>query len=172
MSRTSDATAAGNCYQCKVKGKPLAPGKLRCADCIRRAVEFNRRKRKDPNFVKDSSARASEWNRKNPERRKAAFKKEARNLRIQVREHYGGVCACCGEGRAEFLTIDHIGERGVGTRHRKRVGCVYRWLRMYGYPDGFRVMCYNCNLSAGFFGECPHVGERRRVMALAKEPHG
>jgi hypothetical protein len=36
-----------------------------------------------------------------------------------VFNHYGKVCACCGESNPIFLSIDHIG--GGGTKHRHKV---------------------------------------------------
>ena len=30
------------------------------------------------------------------------------------------------------------------------------WLKKNDYPDGFEVLCWNCNLTKGSFGHCPH----------------
>ena len=83
-----------------------------------------------------------------------------RRLKIDVVYRYGGLCACCGESRIEFLVIDH--ENGGGNKHRRSISpngrgtCFYRWLRKNGYPKGFRVLCQNCNSSLGHYGYCPH----------------
>lgn len=89
-----------------------------------------------------------------------------RKLKIEVLIRYGGNpprCNCCGEHLIEFLTIDHIG--GGGAEHRRQLGNgslgnggskLYRWLRKNEYPDGYRVLCQNCNFSHGVFGYCPH----------------
>jgi hypothetical protein len=80
-----------------------------------------------------------------------------RKRRLEVIARYGGSCACCGEDRMEFLAIDHI--EGGGNRHRKEVGCgdaFYKWLRAQGLPEGYRVLCHNCNLALGFYKRCPH----------------
>lgn len=77
--------------------------------------------------------------------------------RLKVLEHYGGKCACCGEARYEFLAIDHMG--GGGTEHRKNIGRganFTQWLIRNDYPEGFRVLCHNCNMAIGFYGHCPH----------------
>jgi hypothetical protein len=30
-------------------------------------------------------------------------------------------------------------------------------LKRRGYPqEGYTILCFNCNLSRGFFGYCPH----------------
>lgn len=83
-----------------------------------------------------------------------------------VIEAYGGKCACCGEARPEFLTIDHI--YGDGGAERKLINggaFFYHHLRMLGYPkDRYQSLCFNCNFAAGHsfpFGICPHQRERR-----------
>ncbi len=79
-------------------------------------------------------------------------------------------CACCREANLEFLQIDHI--NGGGTAHIKelfRQGMTfYRWLHGEGYPEGFRVLCSNCNFSLGHYGYCPH--ERHRPKAAGRPP--
>lgn len=83
----------------------------------------------------------------------------AQARRRLVLAHYGGKCECCGEARLEFLCIDHI--NGGGRKHREKVGggnAFYNWLIREGYPEGFRVLCHNCNSSLGFYGYCPHKG--------------
>jgi hypothetical protein len=46
------------------------------------------------------------------------------------------------------LVLDHID--GGGTAHKKELKKVssayYRWVIKEGYPDGFRVLCHNCNI--------------------------
>jgi hypothetical protein len=92
--------------------------------------------------------------------------RKKRNIRDKKNalEKYGGIppkCACCGECHLEFLTIDHM--NGGGNVHRKEIGGgsggIYRWLRNKKWPDGFRVLCINCNYSIGLFGYCPHQKE-------------
>jgi hypothetical protein len=80
--------------------------------------------------------------------------------RLIVLRKYGGCipkCDCCGEDRFEFLAIDH--SKGGGNIHRKEIGAkagIFRWLIRNNFPDGFRILCHNCNLSLGFYGYCPH----------------
>ena len=100
------------------------------------------------------------YNRLYPERRALASQKWNQKLRLEVLTAYGGNpprCACCGEGHIEFLGIDHI--YGGGHKHRRQIGMgqnLYRWLKANNYPDGYRALCHNCNLSLGFYGYCPH----------------
>lgn len=68
-------------------------------------------------------------------------------------------CACCGETEVRFLTIDHI--NGDGSEHRKTSKCgtgsvFYRWLKREGMPEGYQVLCYNCNNARAWHGKCPH----------------
>ncbi len=55
-------------------------------------------------------------------------------------------CSDCGQNIFELLTIDHI--NGGGNKHRKQIGSknFYVWLRRNNYPEGYQVLCYNCNL--------------------------
>jgi hypothetical protein len=97
----------------------------------------------------------SGWKSRNPEKMKEIQKNGYRKLRKQVMDAYGAKCKCCGEEHDEFLTIDHIG--GDGAKHRKETNNeVYAWLRRNGYPEGFQVLCMNCNFSIGMRGYCPH----------------
>ncbi len=67
-------------------------------------------------------------------------------------------CSCCGEKTIEFLGIDHI--YGGGNKHRKLLKSkgttLYLWLKKNNYPKGYQVLCHNCNLAKGYYGECPH----------------
>lgn len=82
--------------------------------------------------------------------RRLQYQREWRtNLKIDVLTHYGdGRCSCakCGEARLPCLSIDHI--NGAGTLHRRKLGLIglafYSWLRRNDYPDGYQVLCMNC----------------------------
>jgi hypothetical protein len=73
---------------------------------------------------------------------------------------YGGVvCACCGETEFSMLTIDHINQDGAA--HRREVSTalskIFAWLKQHGWPDGYRVLCFNCNIASyRNGGVCPH----------------
>ena len=89
-------------------------------------------------------------------------KQSRQDVRYQVLAHYSKGqprCACCGETTIEFLAIDHID--GGGNAHRRTLGGrrgsgIYSWLRQHKFPDGYQVLCHNCNLAKGFYGQCPH----------------
>jgi hypothetical protein len=98
------------------------------------------------------------------ERRRAIYKQ----LRYDALLAYGEECDCCGEDSKEFLNIDHI--NGGGNQHRKEVGhsCQFlRWLKRNGYPNGFRILCFNCNCAMGIYGYCPH--QSPRITKTSKE---
>ena len=90
-------------------------------------------------------------------------KKYRKKLRDEVFSHYGHKCKCCGESEEFFLTIDHINNDGAAHRRSLPNGKystgerMYRWLKVNGYPDGFQVLCMNCNLGKQRNGGiCPH----------------
>jgi len=111
-----------------------------------------------PNYSKEASA-------KRYAEHKQECLQESANTRQRYRDDafntYGGyICVCCGETIPKFLTIDHI--NGITSQDRKapRAGWVfYQWLRKQGYPFGYQVLCFNCNLGrARNQGICPHKG--------------
>ena len=90
-------------------------------------------------------------------------------LRFDVLAHYSKgtlSCQCCGEGHLEFLALDHIS--GGGLQHRKAHGytSLDRWLFQQGMPDGYRVLCHNCNQARGLYGACPHEGDTHAFDAV------
>lgn len=97
------------------------------------------------------------------------YRKRYEEARLAMLTAYGGACACCGERRLEFLTLDHID--GVPEHHRwpngKRImgADLYRRVAAEGFPDDYQLLCWNCNAAKGIYGECPHVAERRERAA-------
>jgi len=84
-------------------------------------------------------------------------------LRSEAIGLYGGKCECCGETEYDMLTFDHISSNDHKSKFRG-VRLVYEVIRTHeekGYPNGlYRVLCWNCNVSRGFYKYCPHVGLR------------
>jgi hypothetical protein len=97
-------------------------------------------------------------------------KKQYALLRIEVLTKYCGgtpYCQCpgCNVKIIEFLNIDHI--YGDGAEHRKELGirrehgqriggrAIIYWLRENNYPDGFQVLCANCNKAKDRKQFCP-----------------
>ena len=86
-------------------------------------------------------------------------KEKRRMERIRVLTYYCGdkkpFCQCCKEDKLEFLTLDHI--NGGGTKHRKSgIGNINYWIIKNKFPQGFQVLCHNCNAAKGYCGKCPH----------------
>ena len=92
-----------------------------------------------------------------------------RNLRDRVLafEHYGGSkCACCLETEFSFLSLDH--KDGKGNLHRRELfgnkfiagHHMYRKLRELHFPEGFQVLCMNCQVGRrdnGGVCRVPHI---------------
>ncbi len=58
-------------------------------------------------------------------------------------------CVSCGVTDIDILCIDHI--NGGGNSQRRTLGisgstAFYRWLRENNYPDGYQILCMNCNM--------------------------
>jgi hypothetical protein len=108
--------------------QPVQIGKRRCCDCL----------------AKDSIKQSE----------KRFVNKE------KVFQQYGGyVCRCCGETMKECLSIDHMNNNGYF--HRKEIGSqgseFYRWLVKNNFPEGFQVLCMNCQFGKKHNkGICPH----------------
>jgi len=159
--RTGDKPNTRICNKCKQSlplesfSKDLSRHdklKVSCKECSNQT----RKQWSKANPQKDNE-RQIRWAKANPERVNARNRRQKRKDRKALIDHYGGKCECCGENRIEFLAIDHID--GGGTSHRLEVGKgerFYSWLRRNGFPEGFRVLCHNCNLAIGFYGYCPH----------------
>lgn len=151
--------ATGGCYACS---KPAEGGLRYCVECRdkkkARRLEViaagNCERCRNPRGEVQGSLCAE-----------CRAKLDARDQMIKaaVFAAYGGAkCACCGITDLVFLTIDHID--GSGAKHRKSDRSavkIYRWLYRRNFPEGFRVLCMNCNW-ARRFGPCPHTLEDKK----------
>ena len=121
--------------------------------------EKNKKYRQDHKY--ECKKRSIQYYQENKEK----IKKDAQNLKLKVFNYYCNneiKCNCCGEKHIEFLTIDHIdcgklihGKNKKPNNHNSGTP-FYRWLVSNNFPDGYQVLCYNCNCAKGFFGWCPH----------------
>lgn len=125
----------------------------------------------NPDKLREYSRKYYELNREQEIIRKVRGNaRRYRRLRLEALQHYGGTepqCACCGEWHLSFLALDHIG--GGGSAHRRELNArslnIWEFLRRENYPDGYRVLCHNCNGSIGYYGICPHEEERAAASA-------
>ncbi len=116
-----------------------------------RHEEYMRRREKAIAF-------SAAWGRKHPEKRKLYQQRDRAKVKRIVFDHYGAWCHCCDEKEYMFLCIDHI-ENGKGNpAKRVNQGIWYRWIIQNGFPDYLQVLCHNCNMAKGIFGQCPHKG--------------
>lgn len=114
----------------------------------------------NPEYMKRVRANKAKYYQRTRPVIDAKGREERLKVKFAVIEAYGGKCMCCGEPNWEFLSMDHIG--GGGNLHRKKTGLkgvdFYRWLRRNKFPKtDYQLLCYNCNLSLGFLGYCPHA---------------
>lgn len=80
-----------------------------------------------------------------------------RASRRKVIDYYGAICMCCGETEYKFLAIDHVVP--IGSRRPRGNSTVMQVIRE-DYPDTFQILCHNCNMAKGFWGECPHQAKK------------
>lgn len=126
----------GNCSRCG-KNKPHKNGQI-CRECLD----------KHNDWYKTSKYRD----------RHASIRVDDKK---RVMNHYGEKCSCCGETEPCFLAIDHIG--GDGNSNRKKIGKwgsgFFKWLIKNNFPEGFQILCHNCNMGKHLNGGiCPHKG--------------
>ena len=92
---------------------------------------------------------------KNKARREQNFKN--RKFVIQHYSNKTNKCACCGESEYKFLAIDHIaGRRSLGQDRTVGSHRLVTWIIKNNYPEGFQILCHNCNFGKGRLGVCPH----------------
>jgi hypothetical protein len=135
------------CVDCS---KPAVPGITRCQSCrekVNTRSKLTWRKYRNP----------GKYNKQHREYRE--------RIRKQVLDYYGAFCVCCGEDTSLFLTIDHIHENGHELRRTlKGHNHIYKWLLKHGYPEGYQVLCMNCNFGKmRNKGICPHLSIETRV---------
>jgi len=94
------------------------------------------------------------------------LKEKYRNAKIQVIEHYGGKCSCCGESTYEFLTVDHV--NNDGKEHRtsdpfSKGNNLYKTLIRKNFEVGYelQLLCWNCNEAKNYYGICPHQKNKK-----------
>lgn len=122
---------------------------------------------------------AKEWRKNNHEHYLAIQRSNYGKVRLEALQYYSGKeipdCRCCGESMIKFLHIDHT--KGDGAARRREIGMAQGimtaeerkaqgvkiagngfmyWLKKNGWPEGFQVLCANCNLGKRIGKYCPH----------------
>lgn len=138
-------------------------GSTVCLDCAKKRNQCNYKKR--DSYLKSGFCRCGrdkKSGRKTCDVCNDRVKAHSAIVKDEVFQNYGGyICRCCGETEKVFLSIDHI--NNDGAEHRRKLygrngsggSRFYKWLRKHSFPEGFQVLCFNCN-HAKRFGVCPH----------------
>lgn len=87
----------------------------------------------------------------NPIRHNEKGKIAKEKNKFKVFSHYcqGDIkCQYCNQNDIDVLSIDHV--NGDGAEHRKKINSkggnnFHRWLKKNNFPDGFQILCFNCN---------------------------
>lgn len=137
-------------------------------------AQLDRFYERNPGYRKEY---ADAWRAGNLDKFKEYNKKSTLKLKRLVMDAYGGHCACCGETELVFLTIDHINSNGA--EHRREIAAergsrwlqagapTYRWLRDNSFPEGFQVLCANCNCGRQWNGGvCPHAQMAAELFSM------
>jgi hypothetical protein len=141
---------------CRSCSEPAVEGKTQCEAHLKYYRDYQRKYRLNYKEY---------WSNRYHEKRENIAKVERSyrlSLRLDVIAAYGGKCACCGTEHIEFLCVDHINNNGAEHRRElfgTRIGAgtkFYRWLKANEYPNGFQLLCWNCNSAKHIYGVCPH----------------
>ena len=161
-NRKTKCRAEGICTKCL--GRLAEPNRKFCSDCIKASAAALAKKHKAGICSRCSKPAVLGLKHCEECRNEHLMKNKTWQLRRReaVISHYSSgtnVCACCAEDEFDFLTIDHI--YGGGNKHRREAkignGKTYQWLIKNNFPDGFQVLCWNCNCGrAKHKGICPH----------------
>lgn len=166
---------------CQSCGKMISNGRARCGVCSKKSNDrrkIKRRKNVSNGLCANCGKCSPAPDIKLCKVCRDIFNKRGRrhrsSLRLETFSYYCGGkprCQCCGENMLDFLTLDHI--NNDGAEHRRSMGLIngtrgncttetFRWLKKHNFPDGFQVLCANCNLGKlKNGGTCPHVSKSR-----------
>jgi len=159
-TRKKRRVGTGICPQC---GRELTEGKKRCLVCRQRGLDCHKERRKkrlqNKQCLKCGSSDIVSGT-KHCQQCKDYYIKRGRKLKDDVFAAYGGYrCNCCGETEVLFLQIDHVENDGAVHRREIGSGALYLWLKRHKFPEGFQVLCANCNWGKRQNGGiCPHFG--------------
>jgi len=125
-------------------------------------------------YRKRRAEAAKEWRKNNKERFHATQKRNYQKMRLECLTHYSNPpkCACCGEDNIVFLSIDHVNGDGADQRRKLKKELGYfpggnnlpYWLKKNNYPEGYQVLCYNCNFAKRQNKECPHKTKVQNIL--------
>jgi len=90
----------------------------------------------------------------------AGYQQGFRLLVIEYYSHGTMVCEDCGSGDIRALVVHH--NNGGGNDHRKAVKSnnIYRWLVKNNFPEGYSILCGNCNMERDYTDGRRGIGGR------------
>jgi len=109
--------------------------------------------------------------------RKEYGEKRRIKLKKEICLHYSKIhsnsdvpcCRCCGlNTHIDFLSLDHIAGRKemddepelvkLGYSSKLKTEPLQNWIKNNNFPEGFQILCYNCNFAKGHSkdNKCPH----------------
>lgn len=101
--------------------------------------------------IEKRRAYANRYYAEHPKEREAQKQRHRRYNERQkqtVVEHYSQgtmLCCSCGFSDIRALTIDHIDGGGLSHLGQIGKGNLYPWLIKNDFPEGYQVLCMNCN---------------------------
>lgn len=131
-------------------------------------------------FIKEAERMTA--NKENWSKEKVRAKRYQNKLKIKIMDHYGcGKCVECGFDDIRALSIDHT--MGGGCAHRKEIleenakikfqdrnggggHNFYRWLKNNNFPNGYQVLCMNCQQIKKILHETKRLETPDRCLAL------
>ena len=112
-------------------------------------------------------------------------KNDRNTNRLKILKHYSKrlsnsnipCCNCCGENfHVDFLAIDHIrGSKQMDLEpelvklkysSKLRNQNLHRWIILNNFPNGFQILCTNCNFAKGMKknnNKCPHETNKQKM---------
>lgn len=129
-----------------------------CRDCGER-TSINSRTGRRYYYCDAHRTRKNETDLNRYYRSKSDYKRREAAARIELKSKfinvYGKRCACCGDTREMFLTLDHV--RGDGSTHRKKASMwsIYKHAVQSRDNSLYQVLCMNCNFLKGNEDSCP-----------------
>jgi uncharacterized protein (DUF3820 family) len=118
--------------------------RARCGLCARERAGVSYKRRRS-SILENKKKRYDS----DPEKAKMEAKRNRFNAKMKAFRAYSEGeprCVTCGDTEVSHLSLDHI--HNDGRDHRKMIGKgrrIYHWVSKHGFPEGFQVLCHNCN---------------------------
>jgi hypothetical protein len=132
-------------------------------------------KAKAKTYREKSENRSRQKERYQSSEHKAKKNNARKDIRLNILQVYSKrlsnsdipCCNCCGlNSHLDFLALDHIaGKRQMdsepelvklGYSSKLKSVELQPWIRKNNFPDGFQILCHNCNQAKSSYGKCPH----------------